>query len=153
MCIYIYIYILYYINLYCIIALQADISEFRDVEFEDVVLDHNRCVFILYLYLTQCGVTELLLSNTTSSNTTSLNSQDIRTCFAAQSHRVHDRFGGTALLRGTTFIFSLSFVGFSFLFMSFCFKPYYCISNNMQVWNYMFGCISQTYNPKLSVYK
>ena len=42
--------------------------------FEDVVLDNNRCYLILYLDFTLYGVTELLLSNTTSSNTTSLNS-------------------------------------------------------------------------------
>ena len=56
---------------------SADISEFRDVVFEDVVFDNNRCYLILSLDFTLYGVPELSLSNTASSNTTSLNSRDM----------------------------------------------------------------------------
>ena len=51
-------------------------SEFRDVVFEDVVFDNDRFSLILHLDVALYGVTELLLSNTTSSNTTSLNSRE-----------------------------------------------------------------------------
>ena len=51
-------------------------SEFRDVVFEDVVFDNDRFSLILHLDVALYGVTELLLSNTTSSNTTSLNSRN-----------------------------------------------------------------------------
>ena len=58
-------------------GIMATISEFRDVVFEDVVFDNDRCNLILYLDFAQYVVTELPLSNTTSSNTTSLNSRPI----------------------------------------------------------------------------
>ena len=36
----------------CPPTLNIIISEFRDVVFEDVVFDNNRCYLILYLYFT-----------------------------------------------------------------------------------------------------
>ena len=54
------------------------IREFMDVVFDDVVLDDNSCVTLLYIYIILfrmvTSMQHLLLSSTTSSNTMSLNS-------------------------------------------------------------------------------
>ena len=51
------------------------LSEFRDVVFEDVVIDNNRFDIDVTIETIYNRVTKLLLSNNTSSNTTSLNSR------------------------------------------------------------------------------
>ena len=90
MCIYIYIYIYIYIQTRhppetfqgaisgsIVAGRESKLSEFRDVVFEDVVFDNNSRYLTLHSDFTGYGVTELLLSNTTSSNTTSLNSRAV----------------------------------------------------------------------------